>query len=82
MSITVRLQNGVVFVVSTVVNREAYPRRADVGAVEEDDCVEAGDGGVHGSYAGIGDEEFPRSGQGGACGDYSGMDKKKEKKVR
>lgn len=34
---------------------EHFTRRTDIGSVEEDDCVEAGDGGVHGCYAGVGD---------------------------
>lgn len=66
VSITVSFQNRVILVIATVVSGEAYPGRTDVGTVEEHDGVEAGDGGVHGSYAGIGDEEFPRPGQGGA----------------
>lgn len=63
VSVAIVLQNGVVWVEAAVTFAEHFSRRADVGTVEEDDSVEAGDGGVHGGDAGVGDQKLPRAGQ-------------------
>lgn len=53
VSIAVAFQDGVVWVVPAATLRQKFPRRTDVGPVEEDDGVEARDGRVHGGYSGV-----------------------------
>lgn len=47
VGVAVAFKDGVVWVVATVAFSEHFAGWVDVGAVEEDDAVEASDGGVH-----------------------------------
>ncbi len=71
MGVAIALENGVEAVEPAVASGEHFAGGTDVGSVKEDDSVEACDCRVHGSYACILHQKFPRAWELSMC-EFSG----------